>query len=73
MKRIAAALGLLIASCNPAIAAELDRIEIKQAPTAICQPKGMMPMPCALLFSMMQRMLTGGGCGGPGNVCPVKL
>ena len=72
MKRLAAALSLLIASCNPAIAAELDRIEIKQATApAMCQPQGMsIPMPCAFMFALMQKVM--GGCGGE-RTCPVKL
>lgn len=72
MKRLAAALSLLLASCNPAIAAELDRLEVKEAAApAMCPVAGMpLPMPCAFAYAMMQKLI-GGGCGE--RTCPVRL
>lgn len=64
-------LAVLVSSCNPAIAQPLDSIEIKVTEKpAMCQPKDLPPMPCALMFAMIQKIV-GSGCGE--RTCPVKL
>ena len=72
----ALALTLMLASCAPAPAFALDTLEIRavENPAPVCQfpdaQGAMMPIPCAFMFALMQKMM-GGGCGE--RTCPVRL
>ena len=72
----ALALTLIVASCAGAPAYALDQLEIRavEKPAPTCQfpntQGAMMPIPCAFMFALMQKMM-GNGCGE--RTCPVRL
>jgi hypothetical protein len=56
----------------PAGAQSLDRIEVLEAKEpAMCPVQGLpMPIPCAFMFAIIQKMVNG-GCGE--RTCPTRL